>query len=147
MINFDIHQMPPGRDEIESRLHERQKMLRKFNRNTALATTGELGLMGLAYVAAFNFFDLSDHFGVAIAVALIGPATALICVIIATSLRRRELLDKIHAYQPPEEADAASALKGRNRDVDTYLEKLQELGRDLTQVEFKKLTRHCKAYG
>ena len=147
MINIDVHQMPPNRDVIESRLQQHKECLRKFKVNTALVTIGELSLMALAYTAAFNLFDLGDHMGVAIAVALIGPATALICIGIATSLRLHELTTKTKAYLSPEAPNAVALLQGRNSDVDIYLERLHTLGRELTRIEFKKLNLHCKTFG
>jgi len=139
--------MPLSRTEIDTELNRRKGAITSFKRNVILATLGELSVMALAYVAAFSFFDLGDNLGIAIAVALIGPGTALICIAIATSLRYRELLDKLHAYLPPETSDAAASLKGRNSDVDSYLKRIAELGRELTQAEFVKLERHCKTYG
>jgi len=147
MIHFDINKMPPDSAEIDARLERRKGELSRFKRTMTLATLAELSVMGLGYVAAFNLFNLGEHMGVAVAVAVIGPIVALICIIIATSLRHRELADKVRAYLPPENPDAAASLQGRNGEVDDYLAQLQELGRELTQVECVKLERHCKTYG
>ena len=147
MIHFDINQMPPGKAAIDAKLKRRKNELSRFKRNITLATLAELSVMGLGYVAAFNLFNLGEHMGVAVTVALIGPVVALLCILIATSLRHRELTDKVRAYLPPENPNAATSLQGRNSEVDHYLQQLQEIGRDLTQIEFLKLDRHCKTYG
>jgi len=147
MIHFDINQTPPSKAEIDEKLKQRREELSRFKRNITLATIGELSVMGLGYVAAFNLFNLGENMGVAVAVAVIGPVVALICILIATSLRHRELSYKLRALLPPEPGNASASLKGRNCEVDSYLERLSELGRDLTQTEFVKLERHCKTYG
>jgi len=56
--------------------------------------------MTLSYVAAFTLFDPGEVFGVALAVAVIGPIVVFICITIATSLRHRELTEKLRACQP-----------------------------------------------
>ena len=85
--------------------------------------------------------------GVALAVAAIGPTVAILCIVITTSLRHRELADRVRAYLPPENANMLSKLQGRTKEVDIYLERLKEIGRDLTLAEANKLKRHCKIYG
>jgi len=146
MNNFDINQMPLSKAEIDAKLNRRKDELSRFKRNITLATIAELSVMGLGYVAAFNLFNLGEHMGVAVAVALIGPIVALLCIFIATSLRYKELSGRINAYLPPEHANATVSLQGRNSEVDDYLARLQTLGRGLTQIECSKLERHCKTY-
>lgn len=147
MRNFDINQMPPSLADIDNTLSQRKDELYKFKRNVILITLAELSLMALAYIAAFILYDLGDHMGVALAVAAIGPTVAVLCIVITTSLRHKELSGRVSAYLSPESPDVSNGLQGRNDEVDLYLERLKEIGRDLTQTEAIKLERHCKIYG
>ncbi|MDQ6982004.1 MAG: hypothetical protein Q9M08_03205 [Mariprofundus sp.] len=147
MRNFDINQMPPNQAVIDEKLNLRKKELSTFKRNTILVTLGELSLMALAYFAAYTLFDMEQYLALVIPVAIIGPTVALICITVVTSLRYKEIMDKIRAYLPPEDPNTLSKLQGRIDEVDTYLERLEEIGRDITRVEVRMLDRHCKTYG